>query len=446
MQEEMRYLCIDLKSFYASVECCDRGLDPMTTRLVVADGSRTDKTICLAVSPAMKALGVRNRCRVFEIPPGIDYIMAPPRMSRYIERSADIYSVYLSYVSKDDIHVYSIDEAFLDVGPYLSLYGMDAKELGLEIRKSILEATGIPAAVGVGTNLYLAKVALDITAKKSDDFVGVLDERAYKDELWTHTPLTDFWRVGPATQRKLAELGIHTMGQLAVAPEEPLYEVFGIDAEILIDHAWGIEPVRMCDIKGYRSHSQSLSSAQVLPHGYNYEGGLLIAKEMADKLCLELVEKGLEAATVGVWVSHEITREELERRKELAGDGGKAEVRRARAGLSEGATVRLASLTSSAREVRHAVERAYLGSVTRDLPIRRVGVGLGEVREREASGTQLDLFSSREEREGEQARQEAINSIKRRFGKNAILRGMDLLPDATARERNEQIGGHRSGE
>ena len=246
---DRQYLCIDLKSFYASVECVERGLDPMTTRLVVADPERSDKTICLAVSPAMKALGVRNRCRVFEIPPDIDYIMATPRMALYVERSADIYGVYLTYLAPEDIHVYSIDEVFMDVTDYLSLYGCTARELGERIRADVLARTGIPASCGIGPNLYLAKIALDITAKHSPDFFGELDEESYKATLWNHRPLTDFWRIGEGIQRRLALMGIHTMGELAMAPEEPLYKEFGIDAEILIDHAWGIEPVRMEHIK-----------------------------------------------------------------------------------------------------------------------------------------------------------------------------------------------------
>jgi len=432
--EELRYLCIDLKSFYASVECCDRGLDPLTTNLVVADPTRTSKTICLAVSPSMKALGVKNRCRVFQIPPGIEYIMAPPRMARYIERSADVYAVYLSFLSKDDIHVYSIDEAFMDVGPYLSLYGCDAMELGLRIRQAVLDATGIPATVGLGTNLYLAKIALDIMAKRSPDFVGVLDQQAYREQLWGHTPLTDFWRVGSGTVRRLDELGIHTMGQLAVAEEEPLFKAFGVDAEILIDHAWGIEPVSIADIKAYRPQAHSLSSSQVLACDYDHAGGLLVAKEMADSLALELVEKGLECGAVGVWVQHGSSSRE---RFEGAGDWSS---------LSEGGTARLVSPTSSAHEIRTLVADVFEARVLDDRPIRRVSVALGEVVEERRAGTQLDLFSSAEERADEKSRQQAINDIKRRFGKNAILRGMDLMPEATTRERNEQIGGHRSGE
>ena len=279
-----QYLVIDLKSFYASVECVERGLDPMTTDLVVADLSRTKKTICLAVSPSLKGKGVRNRCRLFEIPDGLlrHTVVAVPRMRAYIERSADIYGVYLRYVAADDIHVYSIDEAFMDVTGYLDLYGCDARELGERIRQDVVASTGVPATCGLGPNLYLAKVALDITAKHSPGFFGELDEDRYKETLWCHRPITDFWRVGAGTARRLAELGIHTMGQLALYPQDPLFRVFGVDAEILIDHAWGREPVTIADIKAYRPRSHSIANSQVLGRDYAYEGGLLVAKEMCD--------------------------------------------------------------------------------------------------------------------------------------------------------------------
>jgi len=239
---EKQYLCIDLKSFFASVECVERGLDPFTTRLVVADISRGNGTICLAVTPAMKALGVKNRCRLFEIPKNIDYIIAPPQMKKYINYSADVYGVYLKYISKDDIHIYSIDEVFIDITKYLSLYGVDARTLGETLRKEVYKTTGIPASCGMGTNLYLAKIALDITAKNSPDFFGILDEEKYKETLWDHRPLTDFWGIGRGLSEQFARLGIYTMRGLANYPEHILYKKFGVDAEIYIDHARGIEP------------------------------------------------------------------------------------------------------------------------------------------------------------------------------------------------------------
>ena len=438
--DDRQYLCIDLKSFYASVECVERGLDPMTTRLVVADPERSDKTICLAVSPAMKALGVRNRCRVFEIPPDIDYIMATPRMALYVERSADIYGVYLTYLAPEDIHVYSIDEVFMDVTDYLSLYGCTARELGERIRADVLARTGIPASCGIGPNLYLAKIALDITAKHSPDFFGELDEESYKATLWNHRPLTDFWRIGEGIQRRLALMGIHTMGELAMAPEEPLYKEFGIDAEILIDHAWGIEPVRMEHIKAYRSESHSLSSGQVLMRDYNYSDALTVAKEMADGVALDLVRQGKLAASISIWVGYAMT---AEMRAAAREEGGMRAWYRSIP--SSGGTKRFPSPTNSREAIYRAVVELFETDVDRDTPIRRMTVNAGGVVDEGASGIQLDLFADGERLDSEHRRQEAVAAVKARFGNNAVLKGIDLLPEATGRERNRQIGGHKSG-
>ena len=438
--DDRQYLCIDLKSFYASVECVERGLDPMTTRLVVADPERSDKTICLAVSPAMKALGVRNRCRVFEIPPDIDYIMATPRMALYVERSADIYGVYLTYLAPEDIHVYSIDEVFMDVTDYLSLYGCTARELGERIRADVLARTGIPASCGIGPNLYLAKIALDITAKHSPDFFGELDEESYKATLWNHRPLTDFWRIGEGIQRRLALMGIHTMGELAMAPEEPLYKEFGIDAEILIDHAWGIEPVRMEHIKAYRSESHSLSSGQVLMRDYNYSDALTVAKEMADGVALDLVRQGKLASSISIWVGYAMT---AEMRAAAREEGGMRAWYRSIP--SSGGTKRFPSPTNSREAIYRAVVELFETDVARDTPIRRMTVNAGSVVDEGASGIQLDLFADGERLDSEHRRQEAVAAVKARFGNNAVLKGIDLLPEATGRERNRQIGGHKSG-
>jgi len=437
---DRQYLCIDLKSFYASVECVERGLDPMTTRLVVADPERSDKTICLAVSPAMKALGVRNRCRVFEIPPDIDYIMSTPRMALYVERSADIYGVYLTYLAPEDIHVYSIDEVFMDVTDYLSLYGCTARELGERIRADVLARTGIPASCGIGPNLYLAKIALDITAKHSPDFFGELDEESYKATLWNHRPLTDFWRIGEGIQRRLALMGIHTMGELAMAPEEPLYKEFGIDAEILIDHAWGIEPVRMEHIKAYRSESHSLSSGQVLMRDYNYSDALTVAKEMADGVALDLVRQGKLASSISIWVGYAMT---AEMRAAAREEGGMRAWYRSIP--SSGGTKRFPSPTNSREAIYRAVVELFETDVDRDTPIRRMTVNAGGVVDEGASGIQLDLFADGDRLDSEHRRQEAVAAVKARFGNNAVLKGIDLLPEATGRERNRQIGGHKSG-
>lgn len=287
------YLCIDLKSFYASVECAERGLNPLTTNLVVADPERERGTICLAVSPSLKALGVPNRCRVYEIPPGIEYIMAPPRMQLYIEYSAEIYAIYLKYISKEDIYVYSVDEAFLDVTDYLELYQLTAKDLGVRIMDDIRSFLGITATCGIGTNLYLSKIALDITAKHTKDNIGYLDESLYRKTLWNHKPLTDFWRIGKGISSRLAGVGIYTMGDIAHADEAILYKLIGVDAEYLIDHAWGREPTTIAEIKAYRPKESSLSTVQVLMTDYSYDDGLLILKEMVDLLCLDLVDKNL---------------------------------------------------------------------------------------------------------------------------------------------------------
>lgn len=430
------YLAIDLKSFYASVECVERGLDPLTARLVVADKTRTEKTICLAVSPALKALGVRNRCRLWEVPKEYDFIIAPPQMAHYVRRSADVYAVYLRYVAPEDIHVYSIDEAFLDVTPYLALYGCTARELGERIRADVAATTGIPATCGLGTNLYLAKVALDIQAKHRPDFFGELDEESYRAQLWNHTPITDFWRVGHGTERRLASLGIHTMGQVATYPREPLYRMFGVDAEILIDHAWGREPVTMADIKAYRSKSHSLSNGQVLSKDASYQGGLLIAKEMADKLVLDLVARGQVAGSLWIGIGYK-------------DGGGDASDRGRRTWFGElwlSGTAQLVPATDSLAEVWRQLEDLWPRVADPALPVHRLTVALGEVADKEEPGFQPSLFDADEDLERERRRAQAVLAVKDKYGKNALLRAHDLLPEATARDRNQQIGGHRRGE
>ncbi len=294
------YFCIDLKSFYASVECVERGLNPLTARLVVADPERGEKTICLAVTPALKKLGVRSRCRLFEIPPGLSYIKATPRMRLYIKYAARIYKLYLKYFSKDDIHVYSIDEVFIDVSRYLNLYGGNIRALAGRVTADVLNSTGITAACGIGTNLYLAKIALDIEAKHAKDGIALLDEDSYRRILWDHRPLTDFWRIGHGTATRLARYGIYTMRQIAAADEKLLYRVFGVDAELLIDHAWGQESVTMEDIKAYKPKTHSITSGQVLARPYSFAQARLIMKEMLSNLCLELAEKGLLASSLSL--------------------------------------------------------------------------------------------------------------------------------------------------
>ena len=421
VERSRRYICIDLKSFYASVECVERGLDPMTTNLVVADAERTEKTICLAVSPSLKARGIPGRCRVFEIPRGIRYIMATPRMQLYIDYSAKIYNIYLKYVSREDIHVYSIDEVFMDVTEYLSLYQKSARELAADIARDIRETTGIPAAAGVGTNLYLAKIALDIIAKRSRDFIGVLDEESYRRILWRHKPLTDFWRIGEGTVRRLAWMGITTMEQVALADEKVLYKMFGVDAELLIDHAWGREPVTMADIKAYRPKVHSISNGQVLPREYQYEEGILIVKEMADVLCQELVEKRLVTDSITLHVSY------------VRSSGKK----------SAHGTIGLPAATDLSRRITEYTVTLYRRIVDDRTPIRRVSLTYNHVEPERYC--QYDIFSSPVRMEKERKLQQAVLNIKHRFGKNAVLRGMDFEDGATTIERNSQIGGHRSG-
>ena len=418
--EDKIYLCIDLKSFYASVECAERGLDPMTTNLVVADPERTEKTICLAVSPSMKKLGVRNRCRVFEIPPNLEYIMAMPRMQLYIDYSANIYATYLKYVSKEDIYPYSIDECFLDVTHYLSLYQMTARELGVRIMEDIRETTGVPASCGIGTNLYLTKIALDITAKHARDSIGYLDEETYRKTLWNHRPLRDFWRIGPGIERKLEGIGLLTMGDIAQANEDQLYRLFGVDAELLIDHAWGREPVTIQDIKRYKPKANSLSSGQVLACDYNYEDCRLIVKEMTDLLCLDLVDKDLITDHLSLMVGYSNA-------LDLKPANG---------------SITLDNATNSANRLIPQMLDLYERIVNPLYPIRRVNIAFGHLVDE--AYKQYDLFTDPAEEERERKLQKASIEIKKRFGKNAILKGMNLEEAGTTRARNNQIGGHRS--
>lgn len=418
---DKQYMCIDLKSFYASVECVERGLDPMTTNLVVADPERTDKTICLAITPAMKALGIPNRCRVFQIPKNVEYIMAEPRMALYIDYAADIYEIYLKYIAKEDIHVYSIDEAFMDVTDYLKLYGMTARELGIQIMNDIYRQVGIRSACGIGNNLYLAKVALDITAKHATDFIGELTEDSYRETLWNHKPLTDFWRVGAGTAKQLARYGICTMGDIAAMNEEVLYRQFGIDAELLIDHAWGRETTTIADIKTYKPQNHSITSGQVLMCDYSFENGKLIIKEMADLLCLDLVDKNLitDSITLQVGYSNEL---------------GLTPVR---------GTANLPFETNADRIIIPAMVALYERIVDKRYAIRRVNMSCNRVVVEEYR--QYNFLADMEELEKDRKIQKAMLEIKKKFGKNAVLKGMNLEETATTMERNRQIGGHKSG-
>ena len=506
MNASRAYVAIDLKSFYASVECIARGLNPLTTHLVVADESRTEKTICLAVTPALKALGVPGRPRLFETiqkveqaneqrlcrAPGrvftgsscdalelqrhpewsIDFIKAPPRMAEYMACSARIYDIYLRYVAPEDIHVYSIDEVFMDVTGYLKTARMSARQFAHAIISEVLEETGITATAGIGSNLYLCKVAMDIMAKRvKPDCNGVriaeLNEMSYRRLLWDHRPITDFWRVGGGYARRLEQYGLFTMGDIARCSlgddgmrhsEELLYRLFGVNAELLIDHAWGWEPCTMADIKAYRPVSSSLGTGQVLPSPYPFEGARLIVWEMADQLSLDLVEKGLVTDQMVLVIGYEA----LSGQPNPQAYHGKVTVdpygRRVPAHAN--GSINLPCPTSSTRLITAAVMELFDRIADSGLLVRRVNLVASHTTNEQSAPSlpaseQLDLFtdyeaeSVRREEEEERLRrerscQQAVLDIRRRFGKNAILRGMNLQQGATARSRNQQIGGHKA--
>ena len=459
MSEERKYIAIDLKSFYASVECFERGLDPLTTNLVVADESRTDKTICLAVSPSLKAYGISGRARLFEVKKTlndferrtgrhVDFIIAPPRMALYIKYSTIIYNTYLDFVSEEDIHVYSIDEVFIDVTSYLKNYKMTAHELAITMIRKVLLETGITATAGIGTNMYLAKIAMDIVAKHMEaDSDGVriaeLDEMSYRHILWGHKPITDFWRIGRGTARRLAKLNIYTMGDLAresLFNEDYLYKIFGIDAEILIDHAWGIEPTLMSDIKNYHSDTKSLSSGQVLKEPYTTEKARIIVSEMTENLVLDMVRKGYLSESFTLVIGYD--------RESVDNDTYTGEVCSDYYGRvvptpSHG-TASFGKLTSSTNLIRNKVLALYDRIVKPDITIRRITIAANNLKNEDSTYVQFDIFTDVKKEEQEKKLQKAMIEIQDRFGKNAMLKGTDLLEGATAIERNSQIGGHRS--
>ena len=435
------YFAIDLKSFYASVECVERGLDPLTTNLVVADVSRTEKTICLAVTPSLKALGLKGRCRLFEVVQKareikaltgkqLEYITAVPRMALYMEYSARIYGIYLRYFSRYDIHVYSIDEVFIDATSYLALYRTDAQTLLRTVIKSILAETGITATAGIAPNLFLCKVAMDIVAKHSaPDKDGVrvaeLTVESYRRTLWEHRPITDFWRIGWGTAERLARHGMHTMGDIALKSlqnEALLYKIFGIDAEILIDHAWGLEGCTIAHIKNYRSSARSLCSGQVLHHPYPHDKARLVVREMAEALAQDLVEKNLASEQFSLYIAY---------------DKKSTPVPRHDHGL-----VHLGSHTASLHRITQGILNIFDQIADPALLIRRINISADTVIDQNEE--QADLFTDVAAQRKERSLQNAMLSIQSRFGKNAILKVSDYTEGATARERNEQIGGHRA--
>ena len=418
---ERTYICIDLKSFYASVECVDRGLEPLSTNLVVANEKNGPGAICLAVSPALKSLGVRNRCRLFEIPKHLTYLIAVPRMKRYMEVSSNIYSIYLKYASSDDIHVYSIDECFIDFTDYLNLYKIDIFELSKIILNDVYKTTGITASVGIGTNLFLAKVALDISAKKSKDHIGYLNEEIFKKEIWKHKPITDIWNISTGIANRLSKYNVFDLYGVTKLDPKILMKEFGINSELIIDHANGIETCTISDIKKYKSKNNSLSNAQIFSEDYNYEETFLAMKEMVDVISLDLVEKGLCTNLISLGVGYS---KDIIKRKHVS--------------------VKLKEYTNSKKKLMEYFIELFERNVSKEFMIRRISIGLGNLKEE--TYITLNLFDDIEEEQKEKELQKTIIAIKSKYGKNSILKGMNLEDKATTIKRNKLIGGHNSGE
>ena len=497
MAKQRYYVCIDLKSFYASVECVERGLNPLMTNLVVADISRTEKTICLAVSPSLKSFRIPGRARLFEVVERVkavnaerkkaiggksfngasydlltlesdpfkkvDYIVAPPRMAKYVEVSTAVYDIYLKYIAPEDMHVYSVDEVFLDVTDYLKMYKKTPRELAIAMIKDVLTATGITATAGIGTNMYLAKIAMDVVAKHCEpDGDGVrvaeLDEMSFREKLWDHRPLTDFWRIGGAIEKRLNSLGIFTMGDIArCSLGEPhqyfneglLYKEFGINAELIIDHAWGYEPTLMSDIKSYRSTSNSLSVGQVLERGYEFREALTVIKEMADSLALDMVAKKVMTDLVTLDVGYDV-----DNLKNGSAFDGEVVTDRYGRRVPKGAhgSLNFGGFTSSAKRVVEAAADIFTRIVDEKLLVRRMYVTVNvaaksTVEDDLLSGTQISLFDSEKKGDSEKKDEkisESVIKIKGKYGKNAILKGVSFEEGATQKKRNGQIGGHKA--
>lgn len=418
--KERTYMCIDMKSFFASVECVERGLNPMEAKLVVADETRGAGTICLAVSPKMKALGVKNRCRLFEIPKNLKYVIAKPRMQKYIDYAAEIYGIYLDYLSKNDVYVYSIDESFIDCTEYLALYKKTPREFARFLIDRIACGVRVPATAGVGTNLYLAKIALDITAKRSPDRIGYLNEELFRETLWDHRPLTDFWGIASGTAKRLAKYGIYTMRGIAECPEKVLYREFGINAELMIDHAFGRESCTMSDIKSYRPKSKSVSSSQILFEDYTFEKAAIVFEEMVRGGCLELVRRRVIAGRISVNVGYS--------------DG---------ICPSTGGSVKLPLATALYDRIMPYAVGIFERTTHRNVPVRRISIGFDSLSDETAAG--YDLFTNFEEEEKLKSLNAATLNVQDKFGKNALFTAADLQDGATLRERNKLIGGHASG-
>ena len=411
------YLCIDLKTFFASVECVERNLDPFKVNLAVADKERGKGALCLAISPKLKALGIKNRCRLFEIPSYLDLIIAKPRMKLYMQYAANIYEIYLKYVCDDDIHVYSIDEAFLDISTYFKLYRKTPLQMARMIIDDIFETTGITATAGIGSNLYLSKVALDISAKHNPSNIGILNEPLYKQTLWHHQPITDFWHVGRGIAKRLAKYQIFDMAGVAFCDEKILYQEFEVNAKYLIDHAWGKEPTTIAQIKKYQPENNSISHSQVLFEDYSYEDALLAMKEMVELKVLDLVEQHLVTRHIALYVGYS--------NKKIKATGG---------------SLKIGVCTNSYRILLSEFITLYKRTTHLNCPIRRLGISFGGVIDEKYEA--YDLFTDYQEIEKERKLQEALINIKGRYGKNAVFKGMDLLEKATTLKRNKLIGGH----
>lgn len=412
-----QYLCIDLKTFYASVECVERGLNPFEINLVVADKSRGRGALCLAITPCMKKAGVKNRCRLFEIPKYMQYIIAKPRMKLYMEYSANIYGIYLKYFSKDDIYVYSVDEAFFDITPYLNYYNMSALEIAEMILDDVYNTTGITATCGIGTNLYLAKIAMDIIAKHNDSNIGYLNEELYTEKLWNHKPLTDFWQIGNGIANRLLKYGVDDMEGISKLPEHVLYNEFGVNARFLIRHAWGKESVTIQQIKDYKPQHNSISNSQILFKDYNYQDALLILKEMVEINVLQLSEKHVSTDHIHLYIGYS--------QNVIKSTGGSRKI-----------SVR----TNVYSILLEEFVKLFKQTTNKNYSICQIGISFGDVKDEEFE--YYDLFTDQQEIEKEKRLQNALNEIKYKYGKNSVFKCMNLMDNATQLQRNKLIGGH----
>lgn len=419
--ENRIYFCIDLKTFFASVECVERSLDPFKTNLVVCDPSRGKGGICLAITPALKNLGIRNRCRIYEIPQGVEYIVAIPRMKKYMEYSAKVYSCYLKFVSSKDIHPYSIDEMFLDVSDYLKTYKMSPKKLAQKILDEVFLQTGLTATCGIGSNLFLSKVALDISAKHNKDNIAYLTQDLFKKTLWEHTPLTDFWQIGKGTEKRLSKLGIHTLKQVAECDQQILFKEFGVNAQFLIDHANGYEPTTIEEIKKYKPKNQSVSHSQILFEDYTYDKAEIVVTEMVDVLSLRLIESKKICGVVGLTIGY--SKNQIE---------------------PTGASEKLEIHTNVFSVLKEKILKIYQKTTKKDVLIRKISIFFGELQDE--TDENVNLLVSKQSLEKERKVQRVMNYIKQKFGKNSIMRGTSLKQGATQKLRNKLIGGHNSGE